>query len=528
MKRCNIIFFIICFCLIFNNIPKILQMSFIGGGFGEKLSFYSLLIGFIYTIYCQYKYENVLVNFNKFLKFILVYLSITFISLLIGLYNYPYYDLVINGPVTQIERLPKVIAFLDSLGINIDQKILIAFWMVARAIKSLLFEIIYTFGGVYMIYCWYYNNWKKGFDIFLKGILTSLIVVLGYGIIEVYYLAGSDMAKNILVIVNPYLHIINTDHGWWPPLLWEGQVRSVFAEPSFFSIWAAFAIPFVWYTFFVAKQSMIKYLIIILLTIFNVLIFLTNARNGVALFCGEFICLLIYLLFIRKELVVRKFVGITICAVCAFIFSNYFINTFINKTNVETFNTKTINTKTIENYYENNLASISKVNTRSNGARYATIYANIMIGIDSPVLGVGKNLVPAYMPDYFPNYVENNREVQNWIKYQKEEGILRFPVPSFCAYSLVFAESGILGLISYLLPALLLIWRTLKILNKNYFRFEYLFLLISLLGMLASGFSNTLNLTYCYWVLLGLGYAMCFGKENSDDDMINNKNNERT
>lgn len=508
-KIINFLFFFISFFLIFNNIPKIIQMNFLGGPVQSKLVFYPLFTGFIYTIYSQYKYKNVLVNFDKFIKFIFIYCSVIFISLIIGLYNYPYYDLVINGPVMQIEKLPKVMAFLDSLGINIDQKVLIAFWMVARVVKGLLFDTFYTFGGAYMIYCWYHNDWQKGVNIFIKGILTGLVVVLVYGCIEMFYLAGNVTAKNILSALNPYIHVIKVDNGWWPPLLWNKQVRSVFAEPSFFSIWSAFALPFVWYKFFVSKQLISSFLFAIVITIFETLIFLTNARTGVALFCGEFTCLLIYLLFIRKELALRKFVGITVCAASAFIFSNYFINTFINKTNVEAFNTKTI-----ENYYENNLASISKVNARSNGARYATIYANIMIGVDNPILGVGKNLVPAYMPDYFPNYVENNREVQNWIKYQKEEGILKVPIPSFCAYSLVFAESGILGLFSYLLPALLLIWSILKILNKDYFRFEYLFLLISLLGILASGFSNTLNITYCYWVLLGLGYAMCFGKEN--------------
>lgn len=100
----DILFFFVSFLLIFNNIPQILQMNFIGGLIGDKLIFYPLIIGFIYTIYYQYKYKNILVNFEKFIKFILVYLTITFISLIIGLYNYPYYDLVINGPVTQIEK----------------------------------------------------------------------------------------------------------------------------------------------------------------------------------------------------------------------------------------------------------------------------------------------------------------------------------------------------------------------------------------------------------------------------------------
>lgn len=205
-KIINLLFFLISFFLIFNNIPKIIQINFLGGPVQGKLVFYPLFIGFIYTIYCQYKYKNILVNFDKFLKFILLYLAITFISLIVGLYNYPYYDLVMNGPVTQIEKLPKLMAILDSFGINIDQKVLIAFWMIARAIKGLLFEIIYIFGGAYMIYCWYHDNWKTAFAVMLKAVLVSLIFVFSYSVIEIYYLAGNQYAKEILKIMTPYIH----------------------------------------------------------------------------------------------------------------------------------------------------------------------------------------------------------------------------------------------------------------------------------------------------------------------------------
>jgi hypothetical protein len=52
-----------------------------------------------------------------------------------------------------------------------------------------------------------------------------------------------------------------------------------------------------------------------------------------------------------------------------------------------------------------------------------------------------------------------------------------------------------------------------KILHNNEQKLPYIMFLISFLGMLITGFSNILNITYCYWILLGLGYAMCFGKE---------------
>ena len=159
-KVINLLFFIIVLFFIFNNIPKALQINFIGGILQTKLVFYPIFVSLIYTLYCQYKYKNVLINLDKFLKFIVIYFCVMLISLVIGLYSYPYYDLVLNGPVTQVEKLPKVINILNNFGFYIDEKILIAFWMVARTIKGAFLEVLYTFGGAYMIYCWYYNNWK--------------------------------------------------------------------------------------------------------------------------------------------------------------------------------------------------------------------------------------------------------------------------------------------------------------------------------------------------------------------------------
>ena len=74
-KFINFIFATIVFSLIFNNIPKNLQISFIAGPLQSKLVFYPVFVGIIYTLYGQYKYKNVLVNFDKFIKFTIVYLG---------------------------------------------------------------------------------------------------------------------------------------------------------------------------------------------------------------------------------------------------------------------------------------------------------------------------------------------------------------------------------------------------------------------------------------------------------------------
>lgn len=514
----NKLFLVLCFALVFVSIPKVLQMNFLGGVLQSKLVFYPLVIGFIYTIYCQYKYKNVLVNFDKFIKFIAIYLAITFISLIIGLYNYPYYDLVINGPVTQIEKLPKIMAFLDNFGINIDQKTLIAFWMVARTIKSLLFEIIYTFSGVYMIYCCYYDNWKTAFDIMLKAVLVALVFIFSYSVIEIFYLAGNPNAKAILEIITPYIHTVKPDGFWWPPLLWKAQLRSLFAEPSYYGIYFAFSMPVLWYLSFISKKLTYKVSIYFCLIFFTFCLFLTQARTAVALFFGEFIIFSIMMLYLHQKNLLKRFANILLCTAFAFMCSNYFIANLLvdNRYEIQTAN----------EYIESNLTSLASTTQRSNNARYSIMLTDLKIGLDNPLLGVGTGLRNAYVPDYLPEMAKNNGEVKMWIKNQQEKGIMRAGFPKLGEYTNRFAETGILGLVMFLiLPFILLKKLYIKITDKSINvddKLPYVFFTISLIGIMASGIGDTINITYCYWVLLGLGYAMCFGKE-ADNNLIDNK-----
>ena len=553
-KIINFLFSLMIFSLIFHNIPKILQMNFIGGPLQSKLIFYPVFVGLIYTIYCHYKFKNVLINFNIFKKFIFIYMLLLIVSLFIGLIYYPYYDLLLSGPVDQIEKMPKLIKILNTMDININIQKITILWMIIRTIKGALFETVYTFCLVYMIYCWYYNNWKVAFNILVKSIMFSLIVIFGYSFIEIFYLAGNEYARNILLKITPFFHVIQTNHGWWPRILQPGQIRSVFAEPAFFSIWAAFALPFIWYYFFLVNKRKSKIFLSFIIIIFTSLMFLTNSRTGVALLFIELLSLLIYNIFAQNLFVLKRSAIILFCVLCAFSMSNFYIENFMSNDNHEIYNEMIVdnqkNMKTIKNntikkidlknntavkeqdlinkngikkYYEENFESIFKLNARSNGARFSTIYANIMIGLDNPFFGVGKNLISAYMPDYFPNFAKNNHEVQNWIKFQNEKGILKMSIPNFCIYSLVFAESGVIGFIAYFFPAIYLIVKILKILYIDLLRYEYVFLLIALISILASGISVVFTASYYYWILLGIGYSMCFGRDAKVSDEKNYK-----
>ena len=500
-----------CICLIFNTIPENLQIGFLGGSLSSKLIIYLLIIGFIYTGYCQYKYKNVFVNLDNIKKYIIVFLFINIISLLIGLYNYPYYDQILNAPINQIEKLPKLLKFLQEVGINIGEQTLLIIWIAVRFLKNLLLETIYTFGGAYMIYCWYYNNIKDGIKILLEAILYSIILILLYNIIEVFYLAGNTVATSILIYITPFFHSITTEHNWWPPLLWRGQLRSIFAEPSFLGIYAAFAMPFLWYKVIKSPKYVLSYIVLNTLFVFS--LFLTQSRTAVALFIGEIILLIIGVIYLKCKVLFKKLFIILCCSIISFISANLFI------TNIMTNNEKTIVNNSIGSYLEDNVGSLTSINERSNMTRYSTIIANFKIGIDYPLLGVGLGLSNAYMPNYFPEMSKNNNEINMWIENQQKEGILKSGFPNLCEYSIRFAETGLLGLLVFLFaPYFLLIQLLKKVISIEGYneKLLYIIFIISFIGTLTAAIGSSISTTYCYWALLGLGYAICFGKPGDD------------
>lgn len=71
---------------------------------------------FLYSFWCQYKYGNVFVDRKPFLKYISLYIFVVLPSVIAGLIMYSYYDLVLNGPLNQIEKLPRVLDFCMRMG----------------------------------------------------------------------------------------------------------------------------------------------------------------------------------------------------------------------------------------------------------------------------------------------------------------------------------------------------------------------------------------------------------------------------
>lgn len=278
--------------IMFCDIPQVIQLNFLGSVMGGKLSIYPLLVGLLISLYYWKKtgYE-ISSDSRKFLLFISTLSLAVFISLLHGLIVYPYYSDILNGPVDQIQKLPKVYSYLQHYNVPITEQSLLKVWMVARPLKSFILEIIWTFGVSYMIYCWYKKDWKSCFCIVRKGLIVSVIAIVLYSALDILYLSGMWGAETLLSFLNPVVHEIKSNDTWWPPLLWPGQLRSLFAEPSYFGIFAAFAMPWLWYSICTTKNRGRKIGYVVLFVVYTICLFLQKPAQQMLCLWGNYFCL---------------------------------------------------------------------------------------------------------------------------------------------------------------------------------------------------------------------------------------------
>ncbi len=541
VKVRNAIFFLMVFALIFDNIPKPVQLNFLGGPAGGKLVVYPLLVGFLYSFYCHYKQGGVFVDFRKFARYVAVFIGVMLLSTVAGLVMYPYWDLVLSGPVNQIEKLPRVMDFLAAHGMAVDQRLLMSCWIAVRQVKGVFLEAFWCFGTAYLVYCWYKEDWRRAVDIVTRAVLASGVVLISYSVIESFYLAHSKEAGHILSTINPYIHEIQTDGKWWPPLLWKGQLRSVFAEPSYYGIYMAFAMPWLWYRVY-QKRALGAVAVTFLLTFF--LIF-TKSRTAFMLHVGELTLFVLFILLWDRNKKSLLHVGkVMAISLCAFFAAMGFIGHYVdakpvgnvvqqvkNKTDGSGNVAKKVEkksagnaaqkiekksdgdaTKVATNYIKSNAASLANPDARSNGARYSVMAADFRIGLDHPVLGVGKGLRSSYMPDYFSEKALRNGEVKMWMDFRKKMGVIRSGFPNLGEYTSRFSETGLIGLGVFLAPVIVLLYGLYKKIRESEERFFYIVLGVTICGVLASGIGDGLNITYGYWLLLGLAFAAVKGE----------------
>lgn len=521
-NKISILLFFSFFFLCFNDIPSILQLNTVSGGFAIKASWYPLFVLLICGIMKLKKSDSDFICI-RILRFIGVYLLFIFIGDVIGLISLPYYQDIVHGPRDQIAKLPYILNVLHTVGINISSERLTYIWFIVRILKNSILTVIYTFGFSFILYYFIRLDIDKSYEILKKAIYCSLIVILGYSCIEIFYLAGNSVAKNLLANITPFVHDLYTNGRHYPPLFWYNtQMRSIFIEPSHFGIYSAFVMPLLWINIFKGKNPLFWMSTTCLLMFF---VFMTKARTATILVLGEeFLFFFLFFCFSGKRFIrpIIKLVAVTG-------FSMVLAVGFIAKLEAPVafqLENKQGTPASVQSYIENNITSVSGTTRRSNNSRYSIYITNWNIGKEAPLIGVGYGLNSLYFTSYIPeDMVRGNQEIANWRKEIQKYGLMKFSIANIGEYITLFSQTGIIGLIIFMVPWLIPIILLLKKMKKEKSmdkRMDYICLYTTFIGVIISGFGDNLRIFYIPWVVLAFVWSVLYQGIKGDSDESNN------
>ena len=474
--------------------------------FGQNLTDYFFYIGFALLVYEFVKFKFIIPK--RMTYFICAYTIWQCVCLVIGLYNYQY-DSYLS--ISQTPKLEWLFMKINEFGIIIPEMLALKTWLFCSGVKRILFFENIVFGIMFYVYHLYKQDFNKAFRDMRKAV-TVLVVIMGvYSLIELSWLKLSlQCAEDLLRKINPILYDVEVINTWWPPLLWNGQLRSMTREPSFFGILSIMTIPFLWSYVVKEKNNLILYL---LLYYYNLMIFATNARTAIAVTLCQFVLLVLFALVVYNKKMVKKIGIILMITVLAFWtnlvdFKNLVGYNYINKSPDLLLG--------VEAYIDNNINSLANTSSRSNGARWANLVANLCVIRDHPIFGVGRGLKDAYMYDYILEFGKNNQEVKNWSKDMIEKGVLRSEYPPLNKFADVAVQNGLPGLALYILPINYIIYFFCK--NKCYINNVYaLMAFISMIGLLAAQLSNA-GFAECNGFIWGLLLCVIESEDTNKKD----------
>ena len=513
--------------VIFPVIPMSLRIGFLGGEFSAKASFYTLFICLVYSVWLKrHSLRQYHLYWKELLYIVLLGFSIA-VSLVHGLINFPYYDLV-PGTNYMNHKLEAIIQLIFNESLSEYTLSVIHFCF--RVLKNSLTQLIFTFGFSYLIFYWYKNRSKTILKIVSKGSLISASLVVVFGVIELFYFDKQQWALSLLTYIRPIVHAIEINNTWWPPLFWpELQFRSLFPEPSFLGIYAVITIPFIWSIIFTSKNKKLVGLSFIILLLLEMITLLANSRTATVFLIIDYILLVFALCiqFRNKKFIIHT-VLVTLIGLLAFVgnivyTSNVFYVQDASTKSINTTSTtsKNISTQQVANeitsYGENNIKSLSKKGGRSNNQRYGVMKADLDIFKENPLLGIGQGLRTPYVLNHLDEDTLNGTEVKMWIENIKNKGLINISIPMLGEYTSRLSETGIMSFVLFMAPILLLLFRLLKYIIQNSKDTFVIFFTIAYIECLLTGIGTTLNELYYFWILLGFGYALVYVKNSCNN-----------
>ena len=479
-----LLLFLTIILLPFGAIPHAIQTI------GPVASRYTLYLGLIIFIFEILIYKN---YSRRYFIFLGCAILIALMNLALGVFTYPYYDQINNKPVEKLVNLLNILPYSTSYDY------ILPFWLFFKGAKNVLLDISIYFVFPYQVYFLFSKNWELGFNYIKKAFLVLAIILGAYSLIEIpYLLFDANISKKILSITTPLYTDVSGAYGWWPPLLWKNQLRSLCPEPPHFSIIAAICEAFLIYEFIKGTKWFRSGLFSIFFVYFTVMIFLSRARTALGLAGGEIFLFIIFLVYLKDKDYIKRMIGLLFLVAISFFISVF--PTYLNPISNEHNSYKEI----MENYIEENITSVAKNNIRSNGTRTFMAKACFEVGKDHFNLGGGQDLKDGYIVDYIQKQNEQDPEIKLWMDGINKKGILQSPFQTMNQFLLIFAENGIIGLLFFFFPVFLscsLIWNS----KTRFMCLRRDVLIIILLSQIAAMFSAVGWITYP--LFLGLLYA---------------------
>lgn len=241
---------------------------------------------------------------DSFERFALFYLAVYFLwqclCTTIGILEYEYYDMIY---LEQMDKLRYLLQNLRHTGLDIDELTAMKVWLWVRFLKDCISNTLLSYGvsiWIYHLYKEYKTKDEKCETIFSHitfAVSVLCLALITYSVFEVGYLRGNKFCADILSGINPLLYEIGSAHGWWPPLLLPGRLRSLFAEPSFFGIASVLIVFVLLYENLTTKKVFFG----VVLSVIVMMTVMTRSRTAIPLFIGQAGLLLLYVFTVDRK-----------------------------------------------------------------------------------------------------------------------------------------------------------------------------------------------------------------------------------
>lgn len=482
------LFFVILFLPI-TGLPKRFTLPFLG----NTLSMYFLFAGILLVAY-EYIKHGTLIR-KTFVRYFVIYVLWQLLCVVIGLCSYEYNEYL---TIEQSQKLLSVVNYLSLHGLIINELLAIKIWLLVRSLRDILFLNNQVLVLAFLVWHLYHDDWEKGFYDVRKAILSLVIVMGTYSFIELLWLKMQlPYTEELLKTINVFLYDPESAHGWWPPLLWWGQLRSLCHEPPYFSIISIMCLPFIWSYIIENNYRVFSFLLV---CYYGLMIAATNARTAIIVTLGQFCLMIMLAIWLKNKDWANQIIAIFLCMGIGFACNLVNIKAAFYNNNFQM-------TDDVAQYVERNITSVTKKDSRSNSARLANMIANVETIKDFPVFGVGHGLKDAYIDARLPEFSYSNDEVRNWSRYMHNEGVLKSGYPALNKYLDEAVNNGIIGLLMYLVPVLYLFFGFYRLKKKNAIEFKKVMIFVSFVGLLVAQLSNA-DLIICNGITWGLMLCM--------------------